>query len=59
MTGRPKPWQRPKLIILARSEPAESVLRVCKERNFPFSAWNVVRGCEWLFCFNCNQLVTS
>jgi len=54
-----KIWQKPKLIILARGGPEESVLAGCKMKGKSVSTRNKNTGCQKAGCGLCNAKGTS
>jgi hypothetical protein len=49
-----KIWEKPKLIILARGRPEESVLAGCKMKGITVSRKNKNVGCQKAGCGLCN-----
>ena len=54
-----KIWEKPKLIILARGRPEESVLAGCKMQGITVSRKNKNTGCQKAGCGLCNAKGTS
>lgn len=54
-----KVWEKPKLIILIRSRPEESVLTACKTSTAEGPAGNRQTQCFRAPCRDCSALTTS
>jgi hypothetical protein len=59
MVNMKKIWQKPKLIVLVRGRPEESVLAGCKMKGTTASTKNKNTGCQKAGCGLCNATGTS
>ena len=59
---RKKAWQKPRLVIMVRSKPEETVLQVCKTDTLPRTGVSPIdqqADCIHHFCEHCELIVAS